>query len=223
VNQWIISVPAYVFRDGAHRHFTRGEARSFALEYYPPGGLQISDNTRISARHNDDAACLSTYQINAEIVYLEQGLSIIDCGIQAYRDYFSAESVEPPMARLGASLTGSLRLCIDSFPYKEYYRDRPAIPPLIYTWHIDDITMQWAPLVDGRMDGEMVWIADDSRTQRQAVETTRDAVPAALRYDRNQLGRGARLMPPYGLTYYLHCTRLPEAPQHHVDKQQIPA
>jgi hypothetical protein len=124
VHQWTIGVVPYVFADGAYVHFRCGEERYFAVEYYSPSGLNTSDVAQRTARHVGD----STYIVNAQVLYLDRGVGVIDLGIGAYRG--SCVDDEPDLFDVspGQFVKGESRLFIDDYPYKEFLYSRAGIP-----------------------------------------------------------------------------------------------
>jgi hypothetical protein len=145
------------------------------------------------------------------VVYRDEGVTVLDCGILVYHDWHSEEWIEPPGVRTGEMVTGELRFFVDDYLYKEFLHRRKGMPPLMYTWSIDAITMRWEPYIEQVTEsGDTVGVGDDSRASRRAIHTTRDAVPAEMQYER----AGRILKPSHCLTYFLECTLLPLAPKH---------
>jgi hypothetical protein len=179
VDQWTIGVVPYVFADGAYTHFRCGEQRHFAVEYHSPDGLNISQQGQRTARHVGD----STYIVNAQVLYLDRDVGVIDLGIGAYKGWCEEGETELPDVSPGQFVSGELRLFIDDFPYKEFLYSRAGIPPLIYTWRIDAITIKWAPYILGT-DTDDGCVPDDSRSKQRSVESTDETWPDEFHYTR---------------------------------------
>ena len=116
---------------------------------------------------------------------------VLDCGIRAYQ-YGDKELPTVP----GTFITASVRLSVDPFFYFAHLYAVPGVPPLIYTWYIERITLFTAPLVEIRdKEGRPRREHDLVRVVSQDIEQTNAS--------RDNKGRG---------WYILHCRKLDDAP-----------
>ena len=90
-----------------------------------------------------------SYRITGEVVHITpeeeeavdchpvRDIHVIDFGLRAYRAGMVTNKHVPPLT--GEWLTGEIGLSVDHYPYMEFLGERPGMPPLIYTWTIDEI------------------------------------------------------------------------------------
>ena len=141
-DRWAIGLDAWIIQDGNYPDFQRDQVAEFAVEFYfpePPTRLEAS--TLVTAHHVDDA----TYDIQARVVTLLERVWVLDCGIHVFQD-----DPAPPNLRVGDIVSGRAYLSVDHFAYFERLHAKPDMPPLVYTWRIDTISMQTAPFVEIR-------------------------------------------------------------------------
>jgi hypothetical protein len=155
MTQWHISLNSWIIQDGNYPDLRVGQRASFALEFFSKQ-LHVTSAVPKAVQHREE----SVYDITAEIVYAQDEVWVIDFGLQAFR-----EEPLPPDVTVGACVTGQIWLGVDPFFYFESLYQRPAIPALIYTWHIDRITRDTAPFIttiDGQ--GRRVMTRDATKT-----------------------------------------------------------
>src|SRR4051812_2516201 len=97
------------------------------------------------------------------------------------------------MGKAGVFVTADLCLSVDYYIYFEFLHKLEDVPPLIYSWKIDGISMQTAPYV---LAGSGL-VRDKSYLGYRELEKTN-----AWKDDD---GHGE---------YILHCTKLDEPPKH---------
>ena len=71
---------------------------------------------------------------------------VLDFGLLAYKHQMVLDDLEPP--RVGAWLTGEITLSVDHFAYMDELAKEPGMPPLIYTWTIDEIQLGTTPQME---------------------------------------------------------------------------
>lgn len=180
-HDWWIGLSAWVLQDGNYTDFVVGQVRQFALEFnYPPHArLRPTAEPGLSCRAVDDDA---TYRIRAELVRSArepmEHCHILDFGLLAYGESMVLDDFEPSAA--GVRLGGEIRLDVDHFAYMEHLATRPGMPPLIYTWRIDEIRLDTSPsmsiefghpLYGGPNEGP-IEIRDPERKRWRNVEAT---------------------------------------------------
>ena len=110
----------------------------------------------------------------------------------------------------GGFLQGEVGLGVDPFFYFERLAMLPGMPALIYTWHIDEITMNSAPYVMGTdRIGQACWVLDLSKIAHDTVESTSAATPCVWTVEEEQDAdpRSVRSAhPSHWISYTLHCT-----------------
>jgi hypothetical protein len=218
VNQWNIDLSPWIISDGNYRHFSRGQVAHFAVELFVQS-LERSARPEKQADHLEG----SRYRVSAEIVYLSDRAAVVDFGLQAYWDRHGEPDTRiPEGATVGSFVCGEIGLGIDPYPYFEQPYKLPGIPALIYTWHIDAITMNWAPYIHGAdPTGRPCWVADESKIVREAVERTDGPTPVRYipgEWHDTPLGPMRPIHSTHWVSCTLHCTRLPAEPTHRRDR-----
>ena len=104
---------------------------------------------------------------------------VLDFGLKAYVEWMVLDDLEPPQA--GDWLSGEINLGVDHFAYMDELAVRPGMPPLIYTWTIEEIELSTTPRIQvapghplyfGPDEGPML-VRDPSRESWRAVDRTR--------------------------------------------------
>lgn len=162
-----VGLSAWIIMDGNYDDFGVGQEVDFALEFCPLGGLRPSRPGEKAAEHLG----ASRYRIRAEVVFLRPGVWVIDAG--AFTAFH--ESEPPKEAAAGGWVEGELYLGIDPFFYFEYLHREDGIPPLTYTWRVNNILRETTPWIDlNDASGRPYRARDESResfipTQRTAA------------------------------------------------------
>ena len=184
MDRWVVGLDAWVIQDGNYGDFRRGDRVELAIEFSTEA---VTSAPAMSVGIVSDLG-EGEYDAVGTVVYSDRSLWIVDIGICAYSEL-------PPDLDVvaGSRVRGGFKLEVDPFMYVEQHARSPAVPPLVYTWQLEQIRRQAAPLVE-TASGHFE--RDRSRWSWSAVEAT-DAW--------NDDGGYA--------TYLLECVRLPEPPK----------
>jgi hypothetical protein len=178
-----------MIQEGNYGDFHRGQIAEFAVEFYAPD-LKPAPPAAPSARQLTHA----TYALAAEVVFLAEGVWVLDFGLQAFQEIHGTTPVGVQVGSFVAG--GDVTLGVDPFFYFEGLYRQPGIPPLVHTWRIDRILLQTAPFIPGPMRapaGQPILVRDPARLGWREIERT-----DAWRDDDGNA------------EYVLCCTRLPE-------------
>lgn len=197
MKQWKINIPDWILKDGNYRDFYCGQIAEFALELYVDS-LETCEKQPVAANLID----LPHYQVTAEVVYISEKVDVIDLGVCAYMSTRKSLSG----IKTGDFLTGKIRLGVDPFFYFESHYKLSNIPPLIYTWQIDKITLCRGKYITTKNSkGED--ILEASSLEFEEVEKT------------DVWGSGAK-KPDYTLFgYTFDCTKLDVEPKYQKSKK----
>ena len=191
---WSIWLDAWVIQDGNYPDFTRGQTAEFAVQL-------LSDNIRASSQKTMLVRALGKhdYKVTAQVVYGKRGIWIIDFGILAYGGSQTLGGQRLPRGvGVGDFVEASVWLGIDDSSYVERFSKRPGIPALIYTWRIDRIAKQSAPLIEHKLpNGRRFLERDQSQLGFEDIEQTNACSDDGGRAE-----------------YLLHCTLLDKVPKH---------
>lgn len=150
-----VGISSWIVQDGNYGDFAVGENRRFALEFHSPAGLRRSLEGSKTAQHLG----ASRYRIHAEIVFIQQGLWVIDAGL-----FVAFEERQPPSeARIGGWIEGDIYLGIDPFFYFEYLHRIEGMPPLTYTWIVQAIMLETTPWVERSEQGRQYRMRDETK------------------------------------------------------------
>ena len=166
-----VGVSSWIIADGNYSHFSVGDVRSFALEYFHEGQLGPS-TAPASHRHLGDAR----HAVIGRRVHLAPTWCAVDIGVLAYR---LLNSFPPPPP----SFSGELYLNVDSFFYFETLAHDTDAPPLIYDWRIHRIEVETAPRI--LEDGLMIY--DPDKRKRVGVQDTKAGEDFILHCERLQV------------------------------------
>jgi len=151
-----IGLSSWIIQDGNYGDFSVGQETKFALEFYPPNGLQPCADIALAAEH----IRASRYRIRGRIVFSEPNVWVIDVG--TFKAF--SESKPPPHAVVGILVEGDICLGIDPFFYFEYLHRMEGMPPLTYTWLVRSILRETTPLINATdAQGRGFWKRDESR------------------------------------------------------------
>lgn len=136
---WNIAVSSWIIHDGNYRDFQCGQVAEFALEFHPHK-IGIVSPSKKNARHIRD----SEYEIIGEVVYVADGVWVIDFGILAFHQDSPPQDSRPKEIKIGSFIAGEIYLGIDPFFYFESLFKMIGMPPLIYTWQVNRVERQIA-------------------------------------------------------------------------------
>ncbi len=181
---------SWIVGDGNYRDFREGETRQFALEFWAPNFLAVSQihgkSIRADARY--------TYRINAQVKFSSADILVIDFGMLAYSE--AAEDLQLGL-NSGDFVSGQIALDVDPFFYFERLAKIADVPPLIYEWRIEAVEQDTTPLVIGNVCGSAAYVRDEANTSFAPVKSTSEFIS-------NSNGSTP--------SYVLHCARLGTAP-----------
>jgi hypothetical protein len=147
--KWNISLASWILEDGNCPTFYSGEEAEFACSF---GGKNLAYSA--SSLKTADLLNENRYRVNAEVVYIDSDIWILDFGIFAYSSCVHPRvlnSAQDPTGELqetfkfqqtlkiGQMISADVSLAIDHYMYFEHYCENQLIPPMIYKWHLDAI------------------------------------------------------------------------------------
>ena len=141
-----IYMHSWIVGDGNYRDFREGETRQFALEFWAPSLLALSQSQEKSA--TEDARYM--YRVNAQVAFSSAEILVIDFGLLAYSE--AAEDLQLGL-KSGDFVSGQIALDVDPFFYFERLSKIADVPPLIYEWRIEAAEQETTPLVIGNVCG----------------------------------------------------------------------
>ena len=205
-NKWNIGFSSWILNDGNYPVFYPEEQVEFACWFY-------ADEFKSSESSSKSANLLggAQYCVNAEVVYIDSEIFVIDFGILAYTSLVTENALLPGNDKTGRfriaydfqkslkpghMISAKLYLGIDYYPYFERHCDNLLVPPMIYKWHLNKIEADFRKLVqlEGRVYGYT-----EPEPDWQTVDST-------------YVGGGI-------VEFLLHCTRSVEPP--HRDGQRL--
>jgi hypothetical protein len=129
---WNIGLASWIIQDGNYPDFAKGQVAEFALQF------SIVEGEFSQAGLGDVHSCHlygSSYHVNAKVVYVDQDLWILDFGLLAY-------GTNPPEGiTVGMTISANILLEIDYYLYFESLSKNDNIPPLIYSWTVEQILL----------------------------------------------------------------------------------
>jgi len=162
-HEWEIGLSSWIIQDGNFADFETGRKAKFALEFFPQS-VRLSDVTSKSAIRRDAAK----YEINGEIVLLAAKVWVLDFGIRAFQN-----SAPPTGVSAGQFVAAEIYLGIDPFYYIEELFTLPGMPPLIYSWKVNSIAQETAPLIESlKPSGQKVLIRDKNKLGYKTIPKT---------------------------------------------------
>jgi hypothetical protein len=138
VERWWLSLDSWIVQDGNYPDFESGQQAEFAVEFCFPEPPELTDHVAPRARWTVGTA----YEISGRVIAIVEKAWVLDCGIGVYQD-----QPPPPGVAVGDMVRGIANLGVDPFFYFERLHAFAGMPPLIYTWRIDEISRQTAPFV----------------------------------------------------------------------------
>jgi hypothetical protein len=137
MDRWFVGLDSWVIQDGNYTDLAVGDELEFALNFYahefdaaPPGPVAAQ-------RKKDDY-----YEVLAQVTYRADDAWTIDFGLGAYE-----EQPSPPV-ETGMFVRALIQLGVDPFSYLADLAPRDDAPALVYTWRLERIGLQTAPLVE---------------------------------------------------------------------------
>jgi hypothetical protein len=160
---WEIGLSAWIIQDGNYSDFKAGQHAEFALEFYPKR-IRLGELKAKSVKRLGDAK----YEINAEVIYLTSEVWVLDFGICAFQ-----ESKPPKGVSVGKFINAEIYLGLDPFFYFERLNKLPGMKPLVYSWKINSIRQQIAPLIETyKPSGQKVLIRDETKLDYKKLGKT---------------------------------------------------
>ncbi len=138
MERWSLSLDAWIVQDGNYPDFESGQGAEFAVEFFFAEAPELTDNVPPTIRHVDG----TSYEITGRVLAIDERAWALDCGIGIYQ-----EGQPPGGLDAGDCVRGIANLGVDPCFYFERLHALPVMPPLIYTWRIDAISRDAAPLV----------------------------------------------------------------------------
>jgi hypothetical protein len=139
VERWSLGLDAWIVQDGNYPDLESGQQAEFAVEFYFPEPLELIEGGIPSARWISG----TSYEISARVTAIIDRAWVLDCGIGIYRD-----DSPPSGVGVGDMVRGTVDLGVDPFFYFERLYATPGLPPLVYSWRIDEISRQTAPFIN---------------------------------------------------------------------------
>ena len=137
-----VGLSAWIIQDGNYDDLAVGQEAKFALEFYPPHGLQPAQDGPVNAERLTG----SRYRVRGRVVFSDPSVWVIDAGtFMAFSD-----RQPPPHAVVGAWVEGEVYLGIDPFFYFEYLHRMQGMPPLTYTWTVRNIVRETTPWIEAK-------------------------------------------------------------------------
>lgn len=144
MESWWVGLDAWVLEDGNYPDFVTGERRQFALEL----GYDRSDRLvplagapARTCRHTGRGA---RYRVSGQLLRAATepmtDAFVLDVGVLAYTQWLVLDDLQPPAA--GDWLTGEIALAVDPFMYRDELAARPGMPPLAYTWTVEEVQLR---------------------------------------------------------------------------------
>lgn len=139
--QWFIGLPSWVLQDGNYTDFHTGERRQFALEFHHAQANRLVPSGPGSGPFCRYAGRDTTYEVNAHLQSnagsKQEGAFVLDFGLLAYTRWMVLDDLEPPQS--GGWLCGEIDLSVDPFDYMDGRFRAAEMPPMIYSWNINQI------------------------------------------------------------------------------------
>jgi hypothetical protein len=187
LTELVVGLSAWIIQDGNYGDFARGDTVAFAVEFYAPEKLAVSQPGDV-ATPSLRAVEASLHEIRGRVVHVADDWWVIDIGVGIF-----CEETPPADVRVGSWVRGTVNLGIDPFFYFERLVRQSNAPPLIHEWMIKKVEMQTAPFVEIR---PRVMQRDPERTGWKDIHMT-----DAWGDDDGHAD------------YILHCQRLPAPPR----------
>ena len=169
MNLWNIGIEAWIIQDGNYPDFRKGQLAEFALFFQPHSLLRESKSNELDAMLIKE----SEYHVNAKVVFVGRESWVIDFGLLAFNNQSPPKGV-----KVGDTFSAEIWLGIDYYLYFQALSKIDSIPPMIYTWNIQQIQMQTAPFIKtissepGRLFGKEIFVRDAARLAYKEITAT---------------------------------------------------
>jgi hypothetical protein len=161
--EWEIGLSSWIIQDGNYGDFETGQHAEFALEFYS----QTYRKSDVSSKTLKKLGA-AEYEIIGEVIYLTPEVWILNFGICAFQ-----ESKPPEGISIGDFVVAKIHLGIDPFFYFERLFALPKMPALIYSWKINAIGQQTAPLIESHEpSGQKTLIRDEKKVGYSVIAKT---------------------------------------------------
>ena len=148
--RWWIGLDSWVLQDGNYTDVVAGERRQFALEL----GYRRAARLAPAPDHERTPRCAHTgrgtaYDVCGEVLRSSTqphgDAFVLDVGLQVYTQWMVLDDLQPPGA--GDWLSGEISLAVDPFFYMDQLQALPGMPPLIYTWTVEEVQLDLTPQI----------------------------------------------------------------------------
>ena len=183
MSNWSRGLSSWILEDGNYADFYTDQERQFALEFYADN-FECSDSKVKSAEFVDRA----TYLVNAEVLYIDTEMWVLDFGVTAYSERAAhclpgsgfpevgiKQETFVSKLQVGQFIRATIHLSVDHFGYMESLCQSSGAPPLIYTWKIVAVNKQCGPLIKITGDANLpqgCLAIDESKAKWHQVENT---------------------------------------------------
>ena len=164
MEQWYVRVADWVLREENYTEFYQGQIVSFGLLLVAERVLEPSNSCEIGFTPIQNFH----YRGNARITHIGAEFSVLDIGLSCGIHTYSL----PKNCAVGDIVEGVGFLDIDAYLVNnDYFLN--TLPPLIYTWHINRIMLEYIPaLFTIDSTGKTEYEHDLSKTIRKVIPHT---------------------------------------------------
>lgn len=157
-----IHMDAWIIQDGNYPDFYQGGIQRFALLAFPENHQKLKGESK--SIHKTD---YGQYDLVGKVVWQNQQVTVLDFGLRAY--------IEMDLTKeygVGDYITGSFMMTIDYYYYFEVLSKINGIPPLIYTWKIEDIALNQVPFIQKKEGNYLVFVRDATKIKFASIPAT---------------------------------------------------
>lgn len=166
---WNIGLESWIIQDGNQPDFRQGQLAEFALFF------QLQSDVKKVKGGMPEANLVreSVYEVTARVVYTARESWGIDFGLLAYTN-----QPPPPGVKVGAAVSAQIWLGVDYYLYAQALSKIEVVPPMIYTWGVQQIQMQTAPFIKtistepGRLFGKEIFVRDQEKLAYKEIVAT---------------------------------------------------
>jgi hypothetical protein len=117
------------------------------------------------------------YRVNAEVLYLQPKVLVIDFGLHAF-----SESITPDFSLQGSWIQGEIEIGINHFSYKESLYNDANMPSLLYDWIVSRIERNDTPWLETHNSlGKKVLNRDEHNERWVDIQKTDGVIITAVR------------------------------------------
>jgi len=166
---WNIGLESWIIQDGNYPDFRAGQLAEFALFFQLYSDVTKSKSPDLQAAPIKEAE----YNVTAKVVYTGRESWGMDFGLLAYTN-----QPPPKGLKVGDIFSADIWLGIDYYLYFQALSKIETVPPMIYTWKIQQILMQTAPFIKtistepGRLFGKEIFIRDREKLAYKEIDAT---------------------------------------------------